>query len=225
MKKQIVKTITFLGIFFSSNLFAITPPTPEEYKEIVDSFKLIDTSEKELSRTYKINGEIIKAELQKEENEPFQEVQHIITIGDKDLGEPNEWVIINKYDKTLFSVACIAPDKKIVLASLVRSSFNYKKNKKFVDYAGYVAKVDKNTCCGNYWIDSGLLNGENPTAKTSISTYNPNEFYPYFNEQRILERLYETGTCDKKATNEANIEVLLGNKWIPQEQSWKINKE
>jgi len=229
MKKQIVKTITFLGIFFSSNLFAITPPTPEEYKEIVDSFKLIDTSEKELSRTYKINGEIIKAELQKEENEPFQEVQHIITIGDKDLGEPKNWTGIDKYDQKLLFVACISLNKKIVLASLVRSSFNAKKTKQTaVRYAGYVTEIEENTCCGNYGdIGDDCLFDEEHSAgwETSIPTYNPNEFYPYFNEQRILERLYETGTCDKKATNEANIEVLLGNKWIPQEQSWKINKE
>ncbi|QKF78275.1 tetratricopeptide repeat protein [Arcobacter defluvii] len=227
MKKQIVKTITFLGIFFSSNLFAITPPTPEEYKEIVDSFKLIDTSKKELSRTYKINGETIKAELEKQDDtKTTQFIQHIITLGSRILGKPNDWVLTNKDDQKPLFVSCISSDKKIVLSSLVRSSTYYQKTKeKFVRYSGFVAKIDKNTCCGNYWIDSGLLNGENPTAKTSIPTYKPNEFYPYFNEQRILERLYETGTCDKKATNEANIEVLLGNKWIPQEQSWDIKEK
>lgn len=142
MKKQILKTITFLGLLFSSNLFAITPPT-QEYKEIVDSFKLIDTSEKELSQTFRVNGEEIKVELQKQEDEQFQWVQHIITKYkpyETTLGEPNEWVVVNKYDQKLLSVVCISPDKKTVLVSIARSSDYYKKKKqKLVIYYGYVA--------------------------------------------------------------------------------------
>ncbi|MFA7030615.1 MAG: SH3 domain-containing protein [Candidatus Cloacimonadaceae bacterium] len=224
--KQILKILTILGLVYIPNLLA-NEPTPEEYKEIVDSFKLKDTSEKELSRTYKINGEIIKAELQKEENEPFQFTQHIITFGDRDLGEPNYWTGINKYDQKPLFVSCIAPDKKIVFASLVRSSYYYKQKKqKLVNYAGFVAGVDKDTCCGNYGDvgDAKLFEGEVSSAYTSIPTYKPNEFYPYFNEQRILARLYETGTCDKEATKNANILVLVGDKWISQEESWNIKE-
>lgn len=230
MQMQILKTIVTVGLLCSSNLLAdAVVPTPQEYQEIVDSFKLIDTSKRELSQIYKINGEKVKAELQKKEDEQFQWVQHIITKYkpyETTLGEPNEWVVVNKYDQKLLSVACIAPDKKTVLASIARSSDYYKRKKqKFVIYSGYVAGVDKDSCCGNYWIDGGLLKGENPTAQTQIPTYNPKEFYPYFNEQRILNRLYETNTCDKELTEKANIEVLVGDKWIPQEQSWNIKDE
>jgi hypothetical protein len=225
--KKILKILTILGLVYISNLLA-NEPTPEEYKEIVDSFKLKDTSEKELSKTYKINGETVKVELQKEENEAFQEVQHLITLGSKDLGEPQNWTGIDKYDQKLLAVACITADKKIVLASIVRSSFNGKKTKKTsVRYAGYVAGIDKDTCCGNYGDngDDGLFDEKHSAGwETSIPTYNPNEFYPYFNEQRILARLYETGTCDKEATKKAYIQVLVNGEWIPQEESWNIKE-
>jgi hypothetical protein len=226
MKKQILKTITIFGLIFSSNLLAITPPTPQEFQEIVDSFKLVDTSKKELSKTFRINGDIVKGELQKQDDEPFQDIQQIITLNDKNLGEPNYWTGVDKYDQKLLSVACISSDKKIVLASFVRTSFDAKKSKKkLITYGGFVGEVDKNICCGNFGLNAGLFKGNSSSAHTQIPTYNPNEFYPYFNEQRILARLYETGTCDKELTQKGNIEVLIGDKWIPQEQSWNIKKE
>ena len=230
MKKKIIKTVVFLGLFVRLNLLANepTPPTPQEFQEIVDSFKLIDTSKKELAKTYKINGVEAKAELQKERDGSFQNIQHIITLGDRNLGEPNYWTGIDKYDQKLLFVSCIAPNKKIVLASLVRSSTYYKKTKQtMVRYAGFVAGVDKDTSGGNYGDvgDAKLFKGELSSEQTSIPTYNPKEFYPYFNEQRILNRLYETNTCDKELTEKANIEVLVGDKWIPQEQSWNIKDE
>ncbi|QKF78276.1 hypothetical protein [Arcobacter defluvii] len=227
MKKQIVKTITFLGIFFSSNLFAITPPTPEEYKEIVDSFKLIDTSEKELSHTFRVNGEEIKFTIDKLDDKQAlkngQWQRHLIKFNNIKLQKFNGGNLVYIYDQKLFAVACIAKDKKTVLASIVRSSV---KDYKEIHYGGLVSLIDKNIKDDSYVLDEDEIFKTPISRFISIKTpYNPNEFYPYFNEQRILERLYETGTCDKKATNEANIEVLLGNKWIPQEQSWKINKE
>lgn len=234
MKKQILKIISIVGLIFIQNLLAGTlASTQKEYQEIVDSFKLIDTSKKELSRTYKINGEKIKLELEKQDDtENFQFVQQIIILNDKNLGEPNYWHTIDKYDQKLLFVSCIAPDKKTVLASLVRSSTYYKKTKeKYVRYAGFVSAVNemnKNSWQGNYGIEGegGLFDKKHSAgAETSIPTYNPKEFYPYFNEQRILARLYETGTCDKEATEKANIEVLVGDKWIPQEQSWNIKDE
>ena len=58
MQMQILKTIVTVGLLCSSNLLAdAVVPTPQEYQEIVDSFKLIDTSKRELSQIYKINGE------------------------------------------------------------------------------------------------------------------------------------------------------------------------
>lgn len=228
MKKQILKTITIFGLIFSSNLLAITPPTPEEYKEIADSFKLIDTSKKELSKTYMINMEIVKGKLEKQDDGLEQSVQHIILLGKNNLGEPGGGLLISKYDQKLLAVACIAPDKKMILTSIVRTSFDNKKQKKrLVEYSGLIAEIDKNTCCGNYALEGrgGLFEGEVSSFDTSIPTYNPKEFYPYYNEQRILNRLYETNTCDKELTEKANIEVLVGDKWIPQEQSWNIKKE
>jgi hypothetical protein len=231
MKKQILKTITIFGTIFSSNLLAITPPTPQEFQEIVDSFKLVDTSKKDLSKIYKIDGDIVKEKFEKQDDtENSQYVQQTITLNDKNLCEPNSWDDIDIYDQKLLSVACISPTKKKVIAFIVRSSLNDKKaQKKFVSYTGYEAVFDKDVPCGGYYPiegDAGLFDEKHSAgAETSIPTYNPKEFYPYYNEEKILNRLYETGTCDKELTQKANIEVLVEDKWIPQEQSWNIKDE
>ncbi|MDD3597509.1 hypothetical protein [Sulfuricurvum sp.] len=76
------------------------------------------------------------------------------------------------------------------------------------------------------WIEKKLFdiyNGYNNTI--FIDDENNIAPYPYYNEEKILERLYETGTCDKEATEKASIEVLVDGKWIPQEESWSIKKE
>lgn len=227
MKKQILKTITIVGLLYSSNLLAITPPTQQEYKEIVDSFKLVDTSTKELSRTYKIEGDIVEGKLEKQDDtKDSQYAQHIIILNNKKLYEPNSWHSIYNYDQKLLSVACMTPNKEKVVASVSRSSYYYKQKKqKLVNYAVFVASFTKDTTLGNYEI-SGLFDEKHSAGwETSIPTYNPNEFFPYFNEPRILARLYETGICDKKATEEVKIEVLVGDKWITQEQSWNIKEE
>jgi hypothetical protein len=226
MKKQILKIITIIGLIFSQNLFASTPPTPEEYQEIVDSFKLKDTSEKELSQTFRVNGEEIKFTIDKLDDKQAlkngQWQRHLIKFNNIKLQEFNGGNLVYIYDQKLFAVACIAKDKKTVLASIVRSSVqDYKE----IHYGGLVSSIDKNIKDDSYVLD------EDEIFKTPISRfvsinnpYNPKEFYPYFNEQRILARLYETGTCDKKATEQANIQVLVGDKWIPQEESWNIKE-
>ena len=101
-------------------------------------------------------------------------------------------------------------------------------NQKLIKYTGFAFGIDNDTCCGNYYPINGeglFSESEIAGAYTSIPTYNPKEFYSYFNEEKILERLYETGTCDKQATEEANIHVLVGDKWVYQEQSWNPEKK
>lgn len=229
MKKQILKTIVTVGLLYSSNILADTPlaPTEQEFQEIVDSFKLIDTTYNVLSKTYKIDGDIVKGELEKQDDtKDSQYAQHIIILNNKKLYEPNYWHSIYIYDQKLLSVACMAPNKEKVVASVSRSSYYYKQKKqKLVNYAVFVASFTKDTTLGNYEI-SGLFDEKHSAGwETSIPTYNPNEFFPYFNEPRILARLYETGICDKEATQKANIEVLVGDKWIQQEESWKVLKD
>lgn len=222
MKKQILKTITIIGLIFSSNLLATTPPTPEEYKEIVDSFKLKDTSEKKLSQTFRANGKKIKLELEKQDgdSERWQDVQHIITVEDKELGEQKIWTGIFRYDQKLFSVACVYKKNESVLVTVIRSS---SKKDKEIYFGSLISYIDNNAYGGSVHLSE--IEILKTAAYSQIPTYNPKEFYPYYNEQRILNRLYETNTCDKELTEKANIEVLVGDKWVPQEQSWNIKKE
>jgi tetratricopeptide (TPR) repeat protein len=228
MKKQILKTIVTVGLLCSSNLLADTlAPTPQEYQEIVDSFKLMDTTYKDLSKTYKIDGDIVEGKLERQDDtKDSQYAQHIIILNNKKLYEPNSWHGIYIYDQKLLSVACIASNKEKVVTSVARSSYYYKQKKqKLINYAVFVASFTKDTTLGNYEI-SGLFNEKHSAGwETSIPTYNPKEFFLYFNEPRILARLYETGICDKELTQKANIEVLIEDKWIPQEQSWNIKDE
>jgi hypothetical protein len=240
MKNQILKIIIILTLSFNiNNANEIPNDFKKDYNEIVNSFKLIDTRDKELSKTFKINGgEKITAVLEKlEENSDFdwQEpdkdyIQHIFYVYKpvmRNLGEPNYWVDIGKYDQKLFSVACIASDDTEVFASIVRSSYylnNHRKHK-LIKYAGFVAQNVFKMPLAGYDINGGLFEGERSSGYTAIPIYNPKEFYPYYNEEKILERLYETGTCDREATKNANIEVLVGDKWIPQEQSWSIQSD
>ncbi|WP_198305566.1 hypothetical protein [Arcobacter vandammei] len=246
MKKQILKTITFLGLLFSSNLFAITPPT-QEYKEIVDSFKLIDTSEKELSQTFRVNGEKIKLELEKQdkyeecykyqaeydeyercydninkEDSEWQDVQHIIRIEERSLEEQKVWRGIYKYDQKLFAITCISNENNIFLTSVVRSSFKRGKKIHFGELVSQIYYDNDLNQKRNQSFTTDFFYGYGLSSYTSISTYNPKEFYPYFNEKRILARLYETNTCNKELTEKANIEILVNGKWLPQEQSWNI---
>lgn len=235
MKKQILKTIVTVGLLYSSKLLADTiAPTPQEYKEIVDSFKLIDTSKKELSQTFKINESKIKVGLKKEieNNNYLMPIIWQLNPNKTFLEEPNYLLSIDKYDNKTLCAICLSKDEAIVIAFITRYSF-FNKIQKNVGYAGFTAKIKINPneeihstreFSSRFLIDGGLKN-DNQQAYTSIPTYNPKEFYPYFNEQRILARLYETGTCDKEATQKANIEVLVGDKWIPQEQSWNVKEE
>jgi hypothetical protein len=129
------------------------------------------------------------------------------------------------YGQHLNIVSCINKKKEAVLSVVL----NYTDSSRiYPQYIRYKAKIyiihddsykaiaekDNVLSLENYW-DNIIVDSPDSDKKP----------YPYFNEPRILERLYETGTCDKKATNEANIEVLLGNKWIPQEQSWNIKEK
>ena len=229
MKTQILKTITIFWLLYSSNILADTlAPTPEEYKEIVDSFKLVDTSKKELFQTFRVNGEKIKLEIQKKDyNRQQQLIEHIIAIEDEELGEQKVWIGTYRLDQKPLFVLCVTPDKKIVLASVVRSSnYNKQKKQKLVQFSGLASVVDNDSDIGNYSLDYYEIFEKPIAGFVSITKpYNPNDFYPYFNEQRILARLYETETCNKEATQKANIEVLVGDKWIPQEQSWNTKEE
>lgn len=183
MKKQILKIITIIGLIFSQNLFASTPPTPEEYQEIVDSFKLKDTSEKELSQTFRVNGEEIKFTIDKLDDKQAlkngQWQRHLIKFNNIKLQEFNGGNLVYIYDQKLFAVACIAKDKKTVLASIVESSVqDYKE----IHYGGLVSSIDKNIKDDSYVLDEdeilkhqyrGLFQSTTPTTQknsTPIST-------------------------------------------------------
>ena len=140
IKKSIVKILVILGFICNSSLLAMTA---SEYKEVADSFKLVDTSDKELFQIFKINGEEIKLDIEKNNIELVHtEIQHIIT----GLAEPKYGTDIYKYDQKVFAVACIAKDKKTVLSSIHRSSVK-RTNK--VSYSGLVSAFDENTGYGN----------------------------------------------------------------------------
>lgn len=223
MKKQILKTLTLLGLICSTNLLAVTL---EEYKEIVDSYKIVDTSDKELSQTFRVNGKKIIISIYKKndgfKNNEWQEEEHLVTINNNTLPLLNSGNNITIYEQTLFAINCISKDEKIILSTVVKSSFNDKMKKK-IHYGGLISKLDENYHRGYSNLDE--IEILKTGAYTQIPTYNPKEFYPYYNEEKILNRLYETGTCDKELTQKANIEVLVGDKWIAQEQSWNIKKE
>lgn len=223
MKKQILIILTILGLLFSTNLLAVTP---EEYKKIANSFKLKNTSEKELPpKSFKINGQIIKVEIHKE-NEDFgdeeQYVQHMITIGKYFSGTQGVLAGLYRYDQKSMGIACVSKNETVYLASIVKSSVKRIKKVHYHSLISFVYKDELGEDRAEPFYDGEdgeyVLRG----GFTSIPIYKPKQFYPYYNEEKILARLYETCTCDKEATEKANIAVLVNGKWIPQEQSWNI---
>ncbi len=233
MNKKLFKTITLIKLIIGSNLMSDTQIF-KDYQAIVNSFKFKDTSNKELSQIYKINGSgEIEVEFGKERSNHLYYVRPIIRQYKPyktSLDEPKYWLSISKYDNKMLGVACIKSDNTIIIAATTRYSTFRNKEKK-IGYTGFVANIKQNNngslngtseFSNRYLIDSPIGNDNiDRPAFTSIPTYNPKQFYPYYNEEKILARLYETGTCDKEATEKANIQVLINGKWIPQKSIGK----
>jgi hypothetical protein len=114
---------------------------------------------------------------------------------------------INKKEEAVLSVVLNYTDSSRIYPQYIR----YKAKIYIIHGDSYKAIAEKDNVLSleNYW-DNIIIDSPDSNKKP----------YPYYNEQRILARLYETGTCDKEATEEANIQVLVGDKWIPQEESW-----
>jgi len=216
MKDILLKTIILINLIFNSSLFAINE---QDFKEIVDSFKLKDTTNIELFQDFKVYGSrTIKIKLEKQEDsQEKQDIQHIIFVNGKNVGGENSWSGVFKLDQKLFAVSCISKEKKIFLASVVRSSFARKKK---IHFGALVSRLDKSSpSSGSRSLNRGPLKGLSSYIK--LDSNEQKKFYPYYNEKKMLERLYETETCNKEETEKANIKVLVDGEWIDQEKSWK----
>lgn len=256
MKEKILKIVVILGLFYTSNVLAMTE---EEYQEIVSSYKLINsnnidkyttlnstyirtyeeyknllksnklndsTTSSGIIKFFKINGEIIRLRIT-----PSIETNEIITNIRYPKGSStsiDDYENIDIYDQRLYAVACFSKNKEIVISSIIRSSSKDKKVifKELIGvYAGY--HEGQGYYVSNFF-DLELVK-DNLSLKIDKS-YEENRDFPYFNEEKILNKLYKDGHCDKEDTKEANIEVFLADgKWVPQEESWNIkyleNKE
>ena len=255
MKKKILKIVIALGLFYTSNVLAMTE---EEYQEIVSSYKLIDSNiiskyttlnsnniityeqynnllkpnssvfdrfSGMFIKIFKINGEITRLGIS-----PAIDRDVILT----NIGFPIGYSLISDepfnidiYDQRLYAVACLSKNKEIVISSIIRSSSKDKNilfreldliKAKYYELYGYVPN----------FFDLELVK-DNLSLRIDKS-YEENRDFPYFNEEKILNKLYKDGHCDKEDTKEANIEVFLADgKWVPQEESWYIkyleNKE
>lgn len=251
MKKQILKLAVILGLFYTSNVLAMTQ---EEYQELVNSYKLINTDDIDkyttLNSTYITTYEEYKDLLKSNniEDNPIIAGRFIkyfkingenINIGISpaiyrdviltDISFPKGNFLRNDvpfnvdiYDQKLYSVACISKKKEIIIASILQSSTEDKKIL-FRELIGVSAEYynDDIGYVGNSF-DLDLV--KNNLSLSIDKPYEENKTFAYFNEEKILAKLYEAKRCDKEETKKANIEVLTINGWIPQENSWNITK-
>ncbi|TLT06520.1 hypothetical protein FE243_08000 [Aliarcobacter thereius] len=247
MKEKILKIVFVLGLFYCSNVLAMTQ---EEYQELVSSYKLVEKGNdkkyivlnsipltwKEYDillksnnlndsatssgfiKIFKINEEITMLGII-----PFSKLNKILVRISYPKGSSlisDEPFNIDIYDQKLYSVACLSKNKEIVISSILISSSKDKKilfreldliKAEYYELYGYVANFFDLALVK----DNLFLNIDKP--------YEENRDFPYFNEEKILNKLYEDNHCDKEETKKANIKIFLANgKWVTQEESWSI---
>jgi tetratricopeptide (TPR) repeat protein len=134
--------------------------------------------------------------------------------------------VFKPYGQNVIILVCKQSSFKTIL--FIQSQFGDSSNiyPWFISFNPHIYEINKGVIINNSEIVNKYFYGMEYIKRKIIddSEYSQN-FYPYYNEQRIIARLYETGTCDKELTQKANIEVLIEDKWIPQEQSWNIKDE
>ncbi|QKF66709.1 tetratricopeptide repeat protein [Arcobacter venerupis] len=153
-----------------------------------------------------------------------QSLSTFITINKKKelLFKQNEF---NPYGQKVITLTCNI-ERKVLVFVQTQFGSNSSVNPWFIHFEPYVYEIDNGIVTKNLEIVNKYFYGNEYFQRDIVDDPDSNQFsYPYFNEEKILNRLYETGTCDKELTQKANIEVLVGDKWIAQEQSWNIKKE
>lgn len=242
MKNKILKILVVLGLFYTSNILAMTQ---EKYQEIINSYKLVDSENidnytildsthittyneyKNLLKSnnfedsmffarfrkiFKINEENIKLGINPSIN------RNIIVTGisypkANSLSSDNLFdSIIN--DQKLYTVICFSKNKELIVSSILESLTKDKQN---------ISK-ELPLMTFNYFRENRYVeNSFNFNLVEEKHTLEIDEIFFYFNEEKILAKLYKTKTCDKELTEKANIEVLINDKWLPQKNSWNIN--
>ncbi|PLY05390.1 MAG: hypothetical protein C0625_15290 [Arcobacter sp.] len=235
---KIFKICLFL-LISSSILYAVTP---KEFEKIVSQYKMINNTKEDIHQiSFKTKDGKIKVSIEKQIFDDGDiavnssiDFNKINVYSDDKYGHS----ISHRYDISAIATLCYSKNNDMYLVSQVSSLGILKKGgqiggvngiitldkkQNIIFYLPMLYKIDyKNPSWNNSYFNEEQVFGRIHRTYTS---YNPKEFYPYYNEEKILERLYETGTCDREATKEANIQVLVNGKWIPQEESWNIKKE
>jgi hypothetical protein len=211
-----------LLLFMSSSILLAV--SPEEFQNIASQYKMIDNSKEDIPPiSFRTRDGKVTMYFNKTHDEDGYFISPIVKFDDKIIYQQDGYESgISNYDIHSFGVICYNKDNQL-LSTLSISYSNIYIKQKSINYENHVTKIDyENPKWDNY------LNGINSSSIFNNDIfgtyipYNQKHFNPYYNEEKILERLYETGTCDKEATKNANIEVLVGDKWIPQEKSWNI---
>ncbi|MCP4970717.1 MAG: hypothetical protein GY932_09015, partial [Arcobacter sp.] len=204
--------ICLLFLITSSILYAVTP---EEFRKIANKYKMIDNSKEDRTPiNFKTRDGNIDVSIEKQVIDDGEisfntriNFNNINVYSDDKFG----WVI-EKYDVSNIGTLCYDKNNYLYAVVLIKSSGLIEKQKVVFFYT-YFYNIDylNPAWSRDTQLDENKIFGQN---YYTYIPYNPKYFNPYYNEEKILERLYETGTCDKKATEEANVEVLIGNKWI-----------
>ncbi|WP_052502542.1 hypothetical protein [Halarcobacter anaerophilus] len=219
--------ICLLLLIGSSILHAVTP---EEFEKIASQYKMIDNSKEDIPTiSFRTRDGNFSIAIEKQIFDARLTVTPpIIKFNDKTIfHEDDSTSGISDYDIQHFAIICYNKNDQIFATSVVKSSYLIKKQRSIL-YENLVYHInDKTPGYGqahfiNHELFTKLFNSS--TQRTDIP-YDPKNFNPYYNEEKILERLYETGTCNREATKEANIQVLVNGKWLPQEETWNIKKE
>ncbi|WP_198306336.1 hypothetical protein [Arcobacter vandammei] len=129
------------------------------------------------------------------------------------------------YGQKVVTVVCKQTEVKNIL--FIQTQFHKSSNiiPGYISFSPFIFEInDKFEVSKNEEIRINYFYG-NDYFKTIIPDIPISEnesSYPYYNEEKILARLYETNICDKELTEKANIEVFVNGKWYPQEESWNI---
>lgn len=217
MKKHILKIIILIGIFFNSNILAVTNEEVNAIKNFIDlahNSKLKIPSLNFKTKNFDITTDFIKYDFkdsyQDEDNHYIDahfSMYGYIIIGDRKIKLYSGGSNSQEYHN-LTQIVC---DKKDYLnLILLEENFMHYLRAFHISYSTSIYEISKN----NGKFDIKYTNNEtnnifdSPFDSIELDSQNSKERYPYYNKEKIINRLVETGFCKKDEIVEGKIVKL-----------------
>ena len=206
MKKQILKTISIVGLFFNSNLLAVTDNEVNTINKLINSIPNSNLKISSLNfktKNFDITTDFIKYNFT---NSYQDEDGHYIDASfslDGYIFFGNKNIILNSTSANsqeyhnLTQIVCDKED--YINLILLEENFSHFLRSFYIFYHTSIYKISKNNT--KYYIE--YLDKEtnnifsSPLDSINLDLSYPEERYPYYNKEKIINRLIETEFCKK----------------------------